>query len=104
MSPSIAGIASLRARSSVIWRADAGKDVTFARGIELAFGDHKSVAAHLLGEVSIGIEQVPGSLVGGFALTIATALMMWQGASWPVATYMALIALISLVAVCLASE
>jgi MFS family permease len=49
--------------------------------------------------------QVSGMVGGGFAPIIATVLMHWSGgASWPVATYMAVIALISLVAVCLASE
>ena len=37
--------------------ADAGKDVTFARGIELALADHKDVAAHPLGEISVDVEQ-----------------------------------------------
>src|SRR3984885_3859672 len=37
--------------------ADAGKNVTFTRGIERAPADHKDVAAHPLGEISVDIEQ-----------------------------------------------
>src|SRR4029077_7651000 len=37
--------------------ADAGKDVTLARGIERAPADHKNVAAHPLGEISVDVEQ-----------------------------------------------
>jgi MFS transporter, MHS family, shikimate and dehydroshikimate transport protein len=49
--------------------------------------------------------QVAGVLGGGLAPIIATALTQWAGgASWPVATYLACIALIGLVAVCLASD
>jgi hypothetical protein len=46
-----------------------------------------------------------GVLGGGLAPIIATALTQWAGgSSWPVATYLACIALIGLVAVCLASD
>jgi MFS family permease len=46
-----------------------------------------------------------GVLGGGLAPIIATELTQWAGgASWPVATYLAGIALIGLVAVCLASD
>ena len=49
--------------------------------------------------------QVSGIIGGGFAPIIATVLIQWSGgASWPVAAYMSVIALISLIAVCLASE
>jgi len=49
--------------------------------------------------------QGAGVLGGGLAPIIATALTQWAGgASWPVATYLAGIALIGLVAVCLASD
>jgi MHS family shikimate/dehydroshikimate transporter-like MFS transporter len=54
--------------------------------------------------ISVGY-QMAGLLGGGFAPIIATALIQWSGgASWPVATYLAVTALISLVAVCLASD
>jgi hypothetical protein len=44
-------------------------------------------------------------LGGGLAPIIAIALTQWAGgASWPVATYLACIALIGLAAVCLASD
>jgi len=46
-----------------------------------------------------------GVLGGGLAPIVATALTQWAGgASWPVATYLAGIALIGLVAICLASD
>jgi len=49
--------------------------------------------------------QVAGVFGGGLAPIIATALTQWAGgASWPVATYLACIALIGLAAVCLASD
>ena len=49
--------------------------------------------------------QGAGVIGGGLAPIIATALTQWAGgASWPVATYLAGIALIGLVAVCLASD
>ena len=49
--------------------------------------------------------QVAGVLGDGLAPIIATALTQWAGgASWPVATYLAYIVLIGLVAVCLASD
>jgi MFS transporter, MHS family, shikimate and dehydroshikimate transport protein len=49
--------------------------------------------------------QGAGVLGGGLAPMIATALTQWAGgASWPVATYLAGIAVIGLVAVCLASD
>lgn len=49
--------------------------------------------------------QGAGALGGGLAPMVATALTQWAGgASWPVATYLAGTALISLVAVCLASD
>ncbi len=49
--------------------------------------------------------QMAGMLGGALAPIIATALIQWTGgASWPVATYLALNSLISLVAVYLASE
>jgi len=54
--------------------------------------------------ISLGY-QVAGLLGGGFAPIVATALVRWSGgASWPVATYLAVTALTSLVAVCLASD
>jgi MFS family permease len=54
--------------------------------------------------ISIGY-QMAALLGGAFAPLIATALIEWAGgASWPVATYLAAMSLISLVAVCLASE
>jgi MFS transporter, MHS family, shikimate and dehydroshikimate transport protein len=44
-------------------------------------------------------------LGGGLATIIATILIQWSGgASWPVATYLSVIALISLVAVYFASD
>jgi MFS transporter, MHS family, shikimate and dehydroshikimate transport protein len=49
--------------------------------------------------------QMAGMLGGALAPIIATALIQWAGGdSWPVATYLALNSLISLVAVYLASE
>ncbi len=46
-----------------------------------------------------------GMLGGALAPIIATSLIQWaDGASWPVATYLAANSLISLVAVYLASE
>jgi MFS transporter, MHS family, shikimate and dehydroshikimate transport protein len=49
--------------------------------------------------------QMAGMLGGALAPIIATALIQWaDGASWPVATYLAANSLISLVAVYLASE
>ena len=54
--------------------------------------------------ISVGY-QVAGLLGGGFAPIVATALIRWSGgASWPVATYPAVTALTSLVAVCLGSD
>jgi MFS transporter, MHS family, shikimate and dehydroshikimate transport protein len=49
--------------------------------------------------------QMAGMIGGALAPIIATALIQWSGGdSWPVATYLALNSLISLVAVYLASE
>lgn len=49
--------------------------------------------------------QMAGMIGGALAPIIATALIQWaDGASWPVATYLAANSLISLVAVYLASE
>ena len=49
--------------------------------------------------------QMAGMLVGAPTPIIAAALIQWAGGrSWPVATYLAASALISLVAVCLVSE
>jgi MFS transporter, MHS family, shikimate and dehydroshikimate transport protein len=49
--------------------------------------------------------QMAGMLGGALAPIISTALIQWAGgASWPVATYLAVTALISLVAVYLASD
>jgi MFS transporter, MHS family, shikimate and dehydroshikimate transport protein len=49
--------------------------------------------------------QVAGVLGGGLAPIIATILIQWSGgASWPVATYLSVVALVSLVAVYLASD
>jgi MHS family shikimate/dehydroshikimate transporter-like MFS transporter len=54
--------------------------------------------------ISVGY-QMAGLLGGGFAPIIATALIQWSGgASWSVATYLAVTALISLVAIALASD
>jgi MFS family permease len=49
--------------------------------------------------------QMAGMLGGALAPIISTALIQWAGgASWPVATYLAITAFISLVAVYLASD
>jgi len=49
--------------------------------------------------------QFGGMLAGAPAPIVATALIQWSGGrSWPVATYAAISALISLVAVCLVSD
>jgi MFS transporter, MHS family, shikimate and dehydroshikimate transport protein len=54
--------------------------------------------------ISVGY-QMAGLLGGGFATIVATALIQWSGgASWSVATYLAVTALISLVAISLASD
>jgi len=54
--------------------------------------------------ISVGY-QMAGLLGGGFAPIVATALIQWSGgASWSVATYLAVTALISLVAISLASD
>jgi metabolite-proton symporter len=54
--------------------------------------------------ISVGY-QMAGLLGSGFAPIVATALIQWSGgASWSVATYLAVTALISLVAISLASD
>jgi MFS family permease len=54
--------------------------------------------------ISLGY-QMAGMLGGAFAPLVATGLIQWSGGtSWPVATYLAVMSLISLIAVYLASD
>src|SRR4029453_11332793 len=54
--------------------------------------------------ISVGF-QIGAMLSGALAPMIATALLHWRGgASWPVASFLAILSLISLVAIYLASD
>ena len=54
--------------------------------------------------ISLGY-QMAGMLGGAFAPLVATGLLQWSGGtSWPVATYLAVMALITLISVCLATD
>jgi MHS family shikimate/dehydroshikimate transporter-like MFS transporter len=48
--------------------------------------------------------QVSAALSGGFAPIIATALLAWTGATWPVSLYLIALGLIAAVAVMAAKE
>ena len=48
--------------------------------------------------------QVSAALSGGFAPIIATALLAWAGATWPVSVYLIVLGLVAAVAVSLAEE
>jgi hypothetical protein len=48
--------------------------------------------------------QVSAALSGGFAPIIATALLGWAGATWPVSLYLVALGLIAAVAVVVAHE
>jgi len=53
--------------------------------------------------ISLGY-QMAGMLGGAFAPFVATGLLQWSGGtSWPVATYLAVMSLITLISVCLAT-
>jgi MHS family shikimate/dehydroshikimate transporter-like MFS transporter len=52
---------------------------------------------------SIGC-QVSAAVSGGFAPIVATALLAWAGATWPVSVYMIALGLIAAVAVVVAKE
>ena len=48
--------------------------------------------------------QVSAALSGGFAPVIATGLLAWAGATWPISLYLIALGLISLVATLAADE
>jgi MHS family shikimate/dehydroshikimate transporter-like MFS transporter len=48
--------------------------------------------------------QVAAALSGGFAPVIATGLLAWAGATWPISLYLIALGLISLVATLAAHE
>ncbi|WP_148085747.1 MHS family MFS transporter [Amycolatopsis thermoflava] len=48
--------------------------------------------------------ELSGVFAGGLAPFIATALLAWQGSYWPVAVFLALLSVISVVTVILAPE
>ncbi len=75
----------------------------------LMFGPQAAFLPELFGTrtrysgASLGC-QVSGALSGGFARIIATGLLAWAGATWPVSLYLIGLAGITLVAVLAARE
>jgi MHS family shikimate/dehydroshikimate transporter-like MFS transporter len=91
---------------ALIWLAIV---LAFAVGNGAMFATQPALFSELFGTnvrysgVSLGY-QLSAVFAGGLAPFIATALLAWAGSYWPVALYVAGVALISLVSVYLATE
>jgi MHS family shikimate/dehydroshikimate transporter-like MFS transporter len=110
-------VLSIAAAFPVFWLLDTRDPTTVVIGLALVmnvthaigFGIGASWMPELFGTrvrysgASLGC-QVSAALSGGFAPIIATALMGWAGATWPVSLYLIALGLVAAVAVMAASE
>jgi MFS family permease len=114
----LAGVAlSVASAFPVFWLLDTRDPVYVVAGLALVmnvthaigFGIGASWMPELFGTrvrytgASIGC-QVSAALSGGLAPIIATALMGWAGATWPVSLYLVALGLVAAVAVTAANE
>jgi MHS family shikimate/dehydroshikimate transporter-like MFS transporter len=108
---------SIAAAFPVFWLLETRDPITVVIGLALVmnvthaigFGIGAAWMPELFGTrvrytgASLGC-QVSAALSGGFAPIIATALMGWAGATWPVSLYLIALGLIAAVAVMAAGE
>jgi MHS family shikimate/dehydroshikimate transporter-like MFS transporter len=114
----LAGVVlSIASAFPIFWLLDTKDPVTVVVGLAIimnlthaiGFGIGASWMPELFGTrvrytgASIGC-QVSAAISGGFAPIIATALLAWAGATWPVSLYMIALGLIAAVAVIAAKE
>ena len=114
----LAGVVlSIASAFPIFWLLDTKDPVTVIVGLAIimnlthaiGFGIGASWMPELFGTrvrytgASIGC-QVSAALSGGFAPIIATALLAWAGATWPVSLYMIALGLVAAVAVIAARE